>query len=168
MIIFNIFYNMIFQKAAPKNILESDEPEMISGSPQSLPDEVETIVGPSVNVEGDFASEGNIVVKGTVSGSVHTSKHLAVEMGAKIIANVRAGSATIAGEVKGNMKIKDALELKSTSKVLGDIDVKNLTVDSGAIIYGKVTMPGVEVGDKTGRNRITTKRIDESSAGSLS
>ena len=102
---------MIFQRPAPKNIEENNEPEVVERSRQQVQDEVETVVGPSVNVEGDFASEGNIVIKGTVSGSVFTSKHLTVEMGAKIIANVRAGSATIAGEVKGNMKIKESLEL---------------------------------------------------------
>jgi len=151
---------MMFQKA-PKNILESDEPEMVSSSPQSMPDEVETVVGPSVNVEGDFASEGNIIVKGTVSGSVYTSKHLSVEPGAKIIANVRAGSATISGEVKGNMKIKESLELTSTSKILGDIDVKTLTVESGALVYGKITMPGIEAGEKPSRNRLSRKTEDQ-------
>jgi cytoskeletal protein CcmA (bactofilin family) len=137
---------MIFQRQAPKSTeqeiseLEMDGEVGTSGTH----DEVETVVGPSVNVEGDFASEGNIIVKGTVSGSVFTSKHLTVEKGAKIVANIRAGSATIAGEIKGNVKVKESLELMSTSKVIGDIDARNLRIESGAILYGKVTMPGVE------------------------
>ncbi|MBU1895522.1 polymer-forming cytoskeletal protein, partial [Patescibacteria group bacterium] len=53
----------------------------------SVHDDVETVVGPSVTVEGDFASEGRILVKGTVCGSVATSKLLTVEVGAKILAN---------------------------------------------------------------------------------
>src|SRR5207253_3096472 len=137
--------------------------ETIEESHPDVQDEVETVVGPSVNVEGDFASEGNIIVKGTVSGSVFTSKHLSVEMGAKIIANVRAGSATIAGEVKGNMKVKESLELTSTSKVIGDIDVKNLKIESGAILYGKVTMPGVENSEKSIKTK-TFKKSEEAVA----
>ena len=54
---------MIFQKTIPKQSLDSMSAEMSSGEPPRGHDEVETIVGPSVNVEGDFASEGNIVVK---------------------------------------------------------------------------------------------------------
>lgn len=107
-------------------------------------DEVETVVGPSVNVEGDFGSEGNIVVKGTVAGSVRTSKHLSVEAGAKILANVKAGTAKIAGEVKGNMKVKDSLELTSTARVLGDIEANVIIMEAGALIAGRVTMPGLE------------------------
>ncbi|PIR74648.1 MAG: hypothetical protein COU35_01400, partial [Candidatus Magasanikbacteria bacterium CG10_big_fil_rev_8_21_14_0_10_47_10] len=58
-------------------------------------DDVETVVGPSVHVEGDFASEGNIVVKGSVAGSVKTSRQLTVVEGAKILANVKAGTALV-------------------------------------------------------------------------
>jgi cytoskeletal protein CcmA (bactofilin family) len=151
---------MIFQRPVPKKVEENNESEAGERSRQHVQDEVETVVGPSVNVEGDFASEGNIVVKGTVSGSVFTSKHLTVEMGAKIIANVRAGSATIAGEVKGSMKIKESLELVSTSRVVGDIDVKNLKVESGALLYGKVTMPGIESGEKSVKIK-TFKKADD-------
>ena len=133
---------MIFQKPASKPLAET-LPTMEPTMPV-MKDEVETVVGPSVNVEGDFASEGNIVVKGTVAGSVHTSRHLSVEEGAKIMANVRAGSAKIAGEVKGNMKIKESLELTSTARVVGDIEVKTLVVEAGALVYGRVVMPGIE------------------------
>jgi len=151
---------MIFQRPAQKTTEESNEPEVNEHAHQHVQDEVETVVGPSVNVEGDFASEGNIVVKGTVSGSVFTSKHLTVEMGAKIIANVRAGSATIAGEVKGNMKIKETLELVSTSRVVGDIDVKNLKVESGALVFGKISMPGIEVCEKSVKTKTFRKTDD--------
>lgn len=152
---------MIFQKHPSKITEASHESEASEVSHQHVQDEVETVVGPSVNVEGDFASEGNIVVKGTVSGSVFTSKHLTVEMGAKVIANVRAGSATIAGDVKGNMKIKESLELVATSRVVGDIDVKNLKIESGALLYGKITMPGIEVGEKISRQKSSFKKTED-------
>ncbi len=159
---------MIFQRQQPKILEEINEVEIEEMPSHNVQDEVETVVGPSVNVEGDFASEGNIVVKGTVSGSVFTSKHLTVERGAKIIANVRAGSATISGEVKGNMKIKGALELTSTAKVTGDIDAQNLKIESGAMLYGKVTMPGMEVGEKNSRQKSSSKKIDEAESQFLS
>ncbi len=136
---------MIFQKNPPKPLSEPmpllDDDMMMS---MERPDEVETVVGPSVNVEGDFASEGNIVVKGSVSGSVTTSRFLLVEPGAKIVANVRAGSAKIAGEIKGNIKVKESLELTATAKILGDIEARVLVIEAGALLYGKVSMPGLE------------------------
>lgn len=141
---------MIFQKSKTQDV-EFDE-TYAEEVEQETQDNIDTVVGPSVNVEGDFSSEGNIIVKGTVTGSVHTSKILSVEPGAKIIANVRAGNAMIAGEVRGNMKIKDSLELASTARVLGDIEVKTLSIEPGAVVFGKIVMPGIEgVEVKSGR-----------------
>ncbi len=148
---------MLFQKPSPKIALETEEQIEYLAEITPQPDEVETIVGPSVNVEGDFASEGNIVVKGTVTGSVRTSRFLLVEPGAKIVANVRAGSAKISGDVKGNMKIRESLELTSTAKILGDVEVKVLSIEPGALVMGKIAMPGIEGGEVKGSRR-TYKR----------
>ena len=155
---------MIFQKTTSKNAFNGPEeivPEEELADNASLKDDVETVVGPSVNVEGDFASEGNIIVKGSVAGSVHTSRHLSVEIGARIMANVRAGSAKISGEIKGNVKVKDSLELTSTARVVGDIEAKVLVVEAGALVHGKVTMPGLEMGDTKGGRIRGGKRIEE-------
>ena len=151
---------MIFQKSASKNVAEE---EVMSDLPieNETTDEVETVVGPSVNVEGDFASEGNIIVKGTVSGSVHTSRFLSVELGAKIMANVRAGNAKISGEVKGNLKIRETIELTSTAKVLGDIEAKVLSVEPGALLFGKVSMPGIEGAEARSAKPKSTRRSEE-------
>jgi len=142
---------MLFKKssrAIPVIVEEELDEQMVEQM-----DDVDTVVGPSVSVEGDFASEGNIIVKGTVTGSVHTSKFLLVEPGAKITANIRAGSAQISGEVKGNVKVRESLEIGATGKILGDIEAQSLAVEAGAIIYGRVVMPGLEATEGRGRGR---------------
>src|SRR3989344_4449114 len=108
-------------------------------------DDVETVVGPSVHVEGDFASEGNMLIKGVVSGSVRTSKLLTAEPGSKIMANVRAGSAVISGIVRGNVKVEDRLEVTSSAQIAGEVDCTILVVEAGAKIHGKVSMKGLEM-----------------------
>ncbi len=114
---------------------------------QQTQDDVETVVGPSVVVEGDFASDGNILVKGTVSGNVTTSRVLRVEQGAKILANVKAGEAFVSGHIKGNVRVADRLELMETAQIVGDIQCQTLVVAAGAIIQGKITMKGVTIED---------------------
>ncbi len=122
----------------------SDEQYVAPQYDMHAADEVETVVGPSVQVEGDFVSEGNIVVKGIVSGSVKTSRLLRVEEGAKILAHVRAGNAVVSGHIKGNMRVEDTLELTASAQILGDIICRTLAVAPGALIHGKVSMNGVE------------------------
>ncbi len=120
-------------------------------------DDVETVVGPSVHVEGDFASEGNILVKGIVSGSVKTSKLLTAETGSKILANVKAGSAIISGSIKGNVKVADRLEVTASAQIAGDIDCKVLVVEAGAKIHGKVNMKGIEIEGAASKKSIIRK-----------
>ena len=60
------------------------------------------------------------------------------------MANVRAMSVKVAGEVRGNMKVQDTLELTATGRILGDIEVKTLIMEAGALVYGKIAMPGIE------------------------
>ncbi len=100
-------------------------------------DEIETIIGPSVNVEGNFVANGDIVIEGTVSGSIKTEKNLRIGTGAKIFASVAAANAVIAGEVQGDITIKENLELASTARVFGEIKTLILSVGAGAVISGR-------------------------------
>ncbi len=156
----------------PKSTSEFSLPDK-EEKPKQVHDDVETVVGPSVRVEGDFSSEGNIIVKGVVSGNVKTSKVLTVEDGAKIFANVVAGDAVISGGIKGNVKADNRLELTQTAQIHGDITCKILSVTPGALILGKINMKGVELkddgGDKPEKKRIslgrTKTKSDDEEAG---
>lgn len=137
----------------------ADNPMTSYESANHSPDEVETVVGPSVVVEGDFASEGNILVKGTVSGNVKTARLLTVEPGAKIMANVKAGNAIISGEVRGNVKVDQQLELTASARVLGDMQCQILVVAPGALLQGKVAMKGLEGVEANDRRRVTRGKV---------
>ena len=102
----------------------------------------ETVVGPSVKIQGDLNSEGNIRIQGQVTGTVNTSQSVHVSEGAKISADVAAGNAIISGEVQGNMKISGNLILQATARVTGDISCAVLRVEDGAQYTGKCTMNG--------------------------
>ena len=102
--------------------------------------EVETIIGPSVKVEGNFKADGNIIIEGHLSGSIKTKKDLRIGESAKIKANVVAQNAWVAGEIKGNIKIKNHLELSSNANLNGDIETKILTIETGAQINGNLKM----------------------------
>lgn len=104
--------------------------------------QAETVVGPSVKIQGDLNSEGNIRIEGQVSGKVKTSQSVYGSVGSKIIADVLAGNAVIGGEIQGNLKITGNLVLQSTAKVVGDISCSILRVEDGAQFTGKCAMTG--------------------------
>lgn len=106
--------------------------------------EPETVIAASVKVEGDFQSQGNVLIEGVVEGSLKTERDLRVGERAHITADVSAANAVVAGEVRGNLVVSERLELEPTARVHGDVRTKVLVVASGATINGKIAM-GAEV-----------------------
>lgn len=102
--------------------------------------EPETVIAASVKVEGDFQSQGNVLIEGVVEGSLKTERDLRVGERARISADVIAANATIAGEVRGNLTVNERLELEATARVFGDVRTKNLVVANGATINGRLVM----------------------------
>lgn len=127
-------------------------------------DSVETVIGPSVQVEGNFIANGDIVIEGVVSGSIKTEKNLRIGEGAKVYAKISAANALIAGEIQGNIKIKENLELTNTAKIFGDVKTKILTVAPGASLNGKCSagedkktkLEKIEDLEKQGKQRTKT------------
>ena len=102
--------------------------------------ELETIIGPSVKVDGKFHGQGNIIIEGSVSGSIKTEQNLSIGRSAQVHANVSAANAQIAGTVHGAIKIKGRLDLKETAVIVGDIETEILAVAPGAKVNGRCTM----------------------------
>lgn len=102
----------------------------------------ETIIAQGVRVEGDFHSSGDVVIDGEVSGTIETAQSLTVGASARIHANVVAKSASVAGEIKGNLIAEDRLELLASCVVDGDIETADLSIASGARVNGKIVMGG--------------------------
>lgn len=100
----------------------------------------ETIIAPGVRVEGDFTSQGFVLIDGEVIGSVKTESDLDVGERAKISADVTAANAHVLGMIKGNIIVGEKLEVASTAHIVGDITAKTLVVEQGAIINGRISM----------------------------
>lgn len=111
--------------------------------------EAETIIGPSIKVKGNFHGEGNIIIEGIVEGSVKTNQALLVGNKAKITANIKAKSATIGGEVTGDIHITGYLEILSSAKIIGNIIANQLSVEKGAILNGRCEMISKNITEKT-------------------
>lgn len=102
---------------------------------------IETIIGPSVKVEGDFKGEGDLVIEGMLVGNLTTKNNLKIGQGAVVEATIKANNAFIAGKIKGNISIKGRLEITGSAVILGDIKATLISIESGAIVQGNISMP---------------------------
>ena len=106
--------------------------------------DLETVIGASVKVDGNFVGSGDVVVDGQVSGTLKTSKNLRVGETAKIKADVEAANILVAGEIRGHVKCAGKIELAASGKIIGNVDTQTMVIAHGAVLHGKVTMAGHE------------------------
>ncbi|PIT94552.1 hypothetical protein COT98_03105 [Candidatus Falkowbacteria bacterium CG10_big_fil_rev_8_21_14_0_10_39_9] len=115
--------------------------------PESFKD-VETIIGESIRVKGNFNGNGNIIIDGSLEGSLKTKGNVFIGPKAKVTGSIEAQEVIINGEISGNLLVKDYLTVGETAKINGDIECNRISVDTGAIINGKCQMVKVSPSQK--------------------
>ena len=121
-----------------------------------------TTIAAGVKVEGEFTSQGDVLIEGEVHGTLVAGGMLTVGPEAKIKADVRAGDALISGTVEGNIAIMKRCEIKTSAKVLGDIVSDTLAIEAGAQLSGRV-----QIGMKTASEPPTNGRRGKTESASL-
>jgi len=103
-----------------------------------------TVIAKGVKLEGEFKSQGDVLVEGEVSGTIETENSLNVGNEAFVKASVQAGNAVIAGRVQGNLKITKHLDLKASAVINGDVICSTITIEAGAKIDGSMHCGGTD------------------------
>ena len=101
-----------------------------------------TLIARGVRLQGDFSSQGDVVIEGDVQGRVDLPGALSVGADAKLKADVSAGDAVVAGSIEGTLTVKRRLELKSTANIMGDVTCETAAIEAGATLEGKVRIGG--------------------------
>lgn len=99
-------------------------------------EKVDTLIGHSTNIEGTIRAEGTVRVNGRITGELIISGNVIIGDSSNIIGNIKAENAYIAGTVCGNITTAGQLHMTSTARVEGDIVVKNVIIDEGAVFNG--------------------------------
>lgn len=107
------------------------------------PQDMDTVIGPSVQIDGELISQGNIRVEGVLKGTVTTEQNIDVAEGSLIEADVKAIDMLIAGNVKGNVEAEGKITITETGHVQGDITCGMLAIQPGAVFSGQSHMNSV-------------------------
>jgi cytoskeletal protein CcmA (bactofilin family) len=107
--------------------------------------ELETVIGPSVQVDGNFSGQGNVIIEGGVTGTLKTSADIRIGENAKVKADIDAHNISCSGEIRGNtVNVTERLDLTKSARVYANVKAKVITMEAGAILNGKITMTGSE------------------------
>lgn len=108
--------------------------------------ELNAILGKGSEFEGKLTFEGTVRIDGKFSGEISTSDVLVIGEGARVQAEISAGSVVINGEVQGNVRAMNSIELHQPARVRGNLETPQLSIDKGVIFEGTSKMEALERG----------------------
>ncbi|HEY8209468.1 MAG TPA: polymer-forming cytoskeletal protein [Myxococcaceae bacterium] len=110
------------------------------------PGEVHTLLGKGSEFEGKLTFEGQVRIDGKFSGQIFTKDILVIGDGAKVNAEVNAGTVIVNGVVEGNIRATQTIELHQPARVKGNIEAPSLSMDKGVIFEGSCKMEAIGKG----------------------
>ena len=132
------------QEPPPMAMLKRDE---LSSSPAASSD-LNALLGRGSEFEGKLTFEGTVRIDGKFTGSIVTNDVLVVGEGAKISAEITCGTIIVHGEVNGNIRAKNAVELHHPAKMRGNVESPSLMVEKGVIFEGQSKMENLDKSSK--------------------
>src|SRR5579862_7465604 len=102
-------------------------------------------LGGSLHVKGEITGNEDLLIDGSVEGLVHLEdRKLTIGATAKLTADVIAREVVVYGNVKGNLRARDRIEIKKDGSVVGDLTTARIMIEDGAYFKGSIEI------DKTG------------------
>ena len=99
-----------------------------------------TVIGDGLTIEGEITGDDEVVVHGTMRGTLSTSEAVSVAQGAVVEADVSASSVMVAGQVTGNVTAQDRIDIQAGGRLVGDVKSARFTIADGASFKGSVDM----------------------------
>ena len=114
-------------------------PALVQPHPE-VTGEINTLLGRGAEFEGKLTFEGQVRIDGKFSGQVFTKDTLVIGEGARVNAEINAGTVIVNGVVEGNIRATQLIELHTPGRVKGNMETPSLSVDKGVMFEGSCKM----------------------------
>ena len=122
--------------------LDSTYPATTSGSTARL--------GASLHIKGEITGNEDLQIDGSVEGLVQLEdRKLTIGASARVTADIIAREVAVYGNVKGNLRARDRIEIKKDGSVVGDLTTARIMIEDGAYFKGSIEIDrkGAEAAD---------------------
>ena len=79
------------------------------------------LISNGTDIVGDVISNGDIRIDGTLKGSLNTKGKVVIGPTGKVNGEVICKNSEVSGIVEGKLSVEQLLNLKASSKIIGDI-----------------------------------------------
>jgi cytoskeletal protein CcmA (bactofilin family) len=142
--------------------LDSTYPATTSGGTARL--------GASLHIKGEITGNEDLQIDGSVEGLVQLEdRKLTVGASARVTADLIAREILVYGNVKGNLRARDRIEIKKDGSVVGDLTTARIMIEDGAYFKGSIEIEKAgEPSDSSDIEKPAFTRTTRSSAATTS
>ncbi|MEM9622972.1 MAG: polymer-forming cytoskeletal protein [Pseudomonadota bacterium] len=99
------------------------------------------MIGQTIKIKGTISGDENLIIEGTVDGSVDLPKHdLTIGNTGKLSADLSAKTVKIDGQVTGDIAGSEKVIVSKSGHVRGNIVAPRVTLEDGAKFKGSIDM----------------------------
>jgi cytoskeletal protein CcmA (bactofilin family) len=104
-----------------------------------------SVLGRKISFKGDLIADEDLLIEGSVEGSVTHSGALTIGASAIIKARVNAQSIIVEGDVQGDLSAEQSIKVMAGAKIRGNLRAPTISILEGAAFTGGIDMskPGV-------------------------
>jgi len=113
-------------------------------------------IGRGITMSGEIESCDHLYVEGTVEAALKGANQLEIAESGVFYGTVEIQDAIIAGRFEGEIIVHGSLTVESTGIITGAISYKELSVEAGAVIAGRITP--ISAGQPAAQGRPAAKK----------
>jgi cytoskeletal protein CcmA (bactofilin family) len=101
-----------------------------------------SILGPTLKFKGELSADEDLLIQGTIEGSIKHSSSLTVGESGRVKANVSAEYIAVEGKVDGDIRGSQSVTVRETADISGNISSPTVSLLEGATFNGNIDMTG--------------------------
>jgi cytoskeletal protein CcmA (bactofilin family) len=107
-------------------------------APESAPRA--SVLGPTLRFRGELSAQEDLIIQGSVEGSITHTQSLTVGTDGTMKGDIRARVIVIDGKVEGDLYATESVNIRATAKVKGNVFAPRVGIVEGAFFQGQVEM----------------------------
>ena len=98
------------------------------------------MLGPTLRFRGELSAQEDLIIQGSVEGSITHTQSLTVGTDGTMKGDIRARVIVIDGKVEGDLYATESVSIRATAKVKGNVFAPRVGITEGAFFQGQVEM----------------------------
>jgi cytoskeletal protein CcmA (bactofilin family) len=99
-----------------------------------------SVLGPTLRFRGELSAQEDLIIQGSVEGSITHTQSLTVGTDGSMKGDIRARVIVIDGKVEGDMYATESVNIRATAKVKGNVFAPRVGITEGAFFQGQIEM----------------------------